>query len=81
MGFRLENNDIQKKYVIPGDRRWAMYYRLQELGVACSCSAGHPLTVEVETAAAAIQVWSVGQTHLRELAILRRWLEQCWIQE
>lgn len=58
--------------------RWQVYYRLQELGIKCECATNQPLRVEVETAASAVQLWSV----VRQLAASRRdlvrHLKRCW---
>ncbi|MEA5569934.1 Asr1405/Asl0597 family protein [Calothrix sp. UHCC 0171] len=58
--------------------RWQVFHRLQELGINCWCEANQPLMVEVESAIAAIQVWSV----IRQVTSSRQqliWaLERCW---
>jgi hypothetical protein len=58
--------------------RWNVFNRLQELAIPCQCTCGQPLKVDVETATAAIQVWSVVQrlTVSREVTVDR--LERCW---
>lgn len=61
--------------------RWNVYYRLQDLAIPCTCRQGQPLQVQIPTATAAIQFWSVIQnfTAPRQVAVDR--LEHCWQQE
>lgn len=60
--------------------RWNAFNRLQELSVPCHCACGKPLSVEVTTPTAALQVWSVVRrlTQGRQEAI--EILENCWRQ-
>lgn len=41
--------------------RWVIYRRLQELDIACDCSAYQPLTIQVDTPEKAIQLWSISR--------------------
>ncbi|MBW4576752.1 MAG: hypothetical protein KME08_15875 [Aphanothece sp. CMT-3BRIN-NPC111] len=58
--------------------RWQVYLRLQQLDIPCVCTTNQPLRVQIQTTAAAVQLWSV----VRQLTATRRelafWLEQCW---
>lgn len=60
--------------------RWSAYHRLQQLSIPCQCAQGQPLQVQIGTAIAAIQLWSV----LRQITASRQeqiaWLEHCWQQ-
>ena len=69
-------DSIEINYV----ERWNVFNRLQELSIPCQCTCGQPLQVQVETATAAIQVWSVIQhLTLPRLASVEH-LERCWKQ-
>ena len=58
--------------------RWQVYQRLQELSIPCRCGTNQPLSAQINTTTAAIQLWSV----VRQLTVPRRelvhWLEHCW---
>ncbi|MBW4666420.1 MAG: hypothetical protein KME60_02975 [Cyanomargarita calcarea GSE-NOS-MK-12-04C] len=58
--------------------RWQVYLRLQELGIPSWCESNQPLTVEIVSVVAAIQLWSV----IRQFTVSRQemiWtLKQCW---
>ena len=58
--------------------RWQVYLRLQQLDIPCVCTTNQPLRVQIQTTAAAVQLWSV----VRQLTATRHelafWLEQCW---
>lgn len=58
--------------------RWQAHYRLQELGIACTCSENGQLQVEVNGPIAVAQLWSVLQQLTRSRKQLSSWLEQCW---
>ena len=62
--------------------RWQMFYRLQELGIACHCAYREPLWLSGESlnALAVAQVWSVCRHCRCDCAALRTWLEMCWQQ-
>ncbi len=66
--------------VIELDRmaRWDVYLRLQELSMSCKCSLGIPLQVQVDSVAAAIQLWCVIQSCTAEKFSRRAHLERCW---
>ncbi|MBE9009571.1 hypothetical protein IQ250_05060 [Pseudanabaenaceae cyanobacterium LEGE 13415] len=63
---------------IEGDYRWQIYRRLCELDISCSCTAYQPLTVQINSPIAFIQLWSV----IRQATIPRQTLvdglERCW---
>ncbi|XHX79381.1 MAG: Asr1405/Asl0597 family protein [Stenomitos frigidus ULC029] len=57
---------------------WQVYYRLQELEIPCCCSYHQPLKVQVSSAIAAIQIWSIVQhVTLPRQALVQR-LNACW---
>ena len=58
--------------------RWAVYHRLQELGIVCRCEPYQPLTVQVDHPEIAIQLWSVLQVTVQSRSQLTLWLERCW---
>jgi hypothetical protein len=58
--------------------RWNVFRRLNELSIPCQCAYGKPLRVNIETAATAIQVWSVTQQCLLPRSHLVARLERCW---
>lgn len=39
--------------------RWQVYHRLKELEISCQCSGFQPLTVNIQTATEALQLWSI----------------------
>lgn len=59
-----------------GDR-WAVWRRLQELGIPCTCRADRPLLATVASPLAVWQVWHVLWMQ-GEPAPLRDWLERCY---
>ncbi|MEM9009307.1 MAG: Asr1405/Asl0597 family protein [Cyanobacteria bacterium P01_F01_bin.86] len=58
--------------------RWNVFYRLQELSIPCQCACGQPLQVNVATAAAAIQVWSVVRQFVSPRSLSVDHLNRCW---
>ncbi|MGB3311247.1 MAG: Asr1405/Asl0597 family protein [Nodosilinea sp.] len=70
------------KTVVELDRvdRWNVYSRLQELDLACECGCDRPLSVAIDTPAAALQVWSVVQAITLSKLSLTDHLERCWQQ-
>ena len=58
--------------------RWKVYYRLQELHVACQCRSYQPLWVKLHNAKDAIHLWSVVKQNTASRQELIQWLEQCW---
>ena len=60
--------------------RWAAFERLKSLSIPCHCSINRPLCVEIKTAAAALQVWSVVQQVTQPRLALAGHLEICWRQ-
>lgn len=69
---------------VNGHSRWAIYSRLQALGIDCQCQSGQPLKVQVASALDLIQGWSVAR-HSNwargSTTQLRTWLERCWSVE
>ncbi|TVQ12977.1 MAG: hypothetical protein EA368_03055 [Leptolyngbya sp. DLM2.Bin27] len=60
--------------------RWTVYHRLQELNMVCECSCDRPLTVAINTPAAALLVWSVVRVVTAPKQSLSDHLEHCWQQ-
>ncbi|MGV0026898.1 Asr1405/Asl0597 family protein [Phormidesmis priestleyi] len=58
--------------------RWQIYHRLRELEIPCSCVAYQPLMVQVDSAIAIIQLWSVMRQITTPRQKLADWLEDCW---
>ena len=58
--------------------RWAVYHRLHELGIPCTCEPYQPLRVEVTNPAIAIQLWSVLRWVTQPSSQLTPWLNRCW---
>ena len=61
--------------------RWNVFKRLKELSIPCQCACGQPLQVNIETATAAIQVWSVVQQFTAPRNVSIKHLERCWKQK
>ncbi len=59
-----------------GDR-WAVWQRLQELGIPCTCRADQPLLATVDSPLAVWQVWHVLRMQGAP-APLRDWLKRCY---
>ncbi|TVP64830.1 MAG: hypothetical protein EA342_15535 [Leptolyngbya sp. LCM1.Bin17] len=59
---------------------WTVYGRLQALNIACDCGCDRPLTIAVNTAAEAIQVWCVIQACIAAKTDLTDHLDRCWQQ-
>lgn len=60
--------------------RWIVYRRLQDLEMACDCGCDRPLTVAIDTPAAALLVWSVVQAVTLSKSALTDHLDRCWQQ-
>jgi hypothetical protein len=58
--------------------RWSVYYRLQDLGILCHCSANKPLQVELYSPTSLIVLWSVIKQHSASRQELVEWLDDCW---
>lgn len=58
--------------------RWVIYHRLQELDIACDCSAYKPLTIQIDTLEKAIQLWSISRRVSQPHQQLIGELEKCW---
>jgi len=74
------SSQIQTEQIIEisGSQRWSVYRRLQELGIPCRCKTQQPLTVQIDNATAAIQIWSVVRQMKLSRCDLAYWLEECW---
>lgn len=59
-----------------GDR-WQVYFRLQELDIPCQCKSYQPLLVDIQSAQALIQVWSVVKRISTPRSDLSAGLNQC----
>ncbi|HEY9761005.1 MAG TPA: Asr1405/Asl0597 family protein [Trichocoleus sp.] len=77
----VDPND-QLSAVLQVDRidSWGIYERLQQLSIPCKLTSGQPLQVQVNTAAAAVQVWSVIQQFKASRQASAERLERCWKQ-
>ncbi|HEY9846864.1 MAG TPA: Asr1405/Asl0597 family protein [Candidatus Caenarcaniphilales bacterium] len=58
--------------------RWQVCLRLWELAIPCWCEPGRPLRVQINSATAAAQVWSVVRQLTASRPELVSWLERCW---
>ena len=74
----LEEAVIQQVIEVNGVERWAVYRRLQEIEIPCSCSINQPLTAIINSPIALVQLWSVLRccTSSRQEMIL--FLQKCW---
>lgn len=72
------NTQSEKMIEVQCEDRWQAYCRLQELEIVCQCSYQQPLKVQVNSAVAAIQVWSVIKQLTMPRQALASWLEDCW---
>jgi hypothetical protein len=61
-----------------GPERWAIGDRLRQLGISVTCAMGEPLRIEVSTAQAALQCWTVMRSHQATRSQLADWLEDCF---
>ncbi len=52
-------SDALTNVIICCEDRWQVYHRLQELEIDCQCGGFQPLSVNIQTATAVIQLWSV----------------------
>jgi hypothetical protein len=74
------SSEIESKHVVEVNwvDRWQVYQRLKELDIPCSCGTNQPLEVEISSATAAVQLWSV----MRRCSACRQeqisTLECCW---
>ena len=74
------NHSYQEVQIVKSDR-WSVYYRLQDLGVSCTCELHQPLRIEITTPLAAIQVWLVVRQETLSRNQLINWLENCWCSQ
>ncbi|BAY09703.1 Asr1405/Asl0597 family protein [Calothrix sp. NIES-2098] len=74
------SSEVESKHILEVNwaDRWQVYQRLQELEIPCWCESNQPLTVEISSPIAAIQLWSLMRqfTHNRQDLIWS--LEKCW---
>lgn len=63
--------------VVECSDRWQVYFRLQELEIPCECKSYQPLLVDIQSAQALIQVWSVVKRISTPRSALSEWLNQC----
>lgn len=64
---------------VKGVHRWEAYQRLQELNIACWCSLGEPLLVQIDNAVEATQLGSVLKQFTAPRHELVRLLENSWL--
>jgi hypothetical protein len=60
--------------------RWTVHSRLQSLDIDADCGCDRPLTLNLHTAAEAIQVWCVIRACTAPRADLAEHLNRCWQQ-
>ncbi|MBE9181832.1 hypothetical protein IQ268_25010 [Oculatella sp. LEGE 06141] len=58
--------------------RWQICYRLQELGIACTCLDDGSFHAEVDSPVAMMQLRSVLLQLTASRQQLVEWLERCW---
>ncbi|MBD2459926.1 hypothetical protein H6G89_02605 [Oscillatoria sp. FACHB-1407] len=63
---------------IPICDRWQVYYRLQELGIPCTCLQDGSLWAEINSPLAASQLWSITFQLNASRSQLIDWLNRCW---
>lgn len=63
---------------LPGEGRWQIYQRLQELNIPCEYIMYSPLKVKIQHTTQAIQLWSVLQNQMTPRQVLANRLEKCW---
>jgi hypothetical protein len=61
-----------------GPERWTIGDRLRQLGMPVTCAMGQPLRIEVSTAQALVQYWSVVRCHQASRSQLADGLEDCF---
>lgn len=57
---------------------WLVCLRLWELAIPCWCEPEQPLRVQINSATAAAQLWSVVRQLTASRLELVSWLEDCW---
>jgi hypothetical protein len=63
---------------LQGPERWTIGDRLHQLGIPVTCTMGQPLRIELSTAQALVQYWSVVRSHQASRSQLAEWLEDCF---
>jgi hypothetical protein len=77
--FHSETELSQPLWVeLVGQERWTIGDRLRQLGIPVTCAMGQPLRIEVSTAQAAVQCWSVMRSHQASRSQLADCLEACF---
>jgi hypothetical protein len=61
-----------------GPERWTIGDRLRQLELSVTCTMGQPLRIEVSTAQALVQYWTVVRSHQASRSQLADWLEDCF---
>lgn len=69
---------VQETVEVNRADRWQVYLRLQDLDISCECPSDQPLRVEIQSATAAMQLWSVVKQLTASRQDLVEWLERCW---
>ncbi len=74
------SSELEAKYVVEVNwsDRWQVYQRLRELDIPCWCETNQPLTVQIDNAYTAIQLWSVIRQFTASRQVLIWALEVCW---
>jgi hypothetical protein len=77
--FLSETELSQSLWVeLQGPERWTIGDRLRQLGIPVTCAMGQPLRIQVSTAQAALQCWSVMRSYQASRSQLADWLEVCF---
>lgn len=58
--------------------RWDVYFHLQAHAIPCECKHGQPLRVQIDSAAAAIRLWSTVQVFASPKPSQVAYLKRCW---
>ncbi|MBD1924094.1 hypothetical protein H6F77_23925 [Microcoleus sp. FACHB-831] len=69
---------VQEAVEVNRADRWQVYLRLQDLGIPCECPSDQPLRVQIQSATAAMQLWSVVKQLTASRQDLVEWLERCF---
>ncbi len=74
------SSEIEAKHVVEVNwaDRWQVYQRLRELDIPCWCETNQPLKVQIDSAIAAVQLWSVMRQFTVPRCELISTLELCW---
>lgn len=74
------NNQLTVEIELDRIARWDIYFHLRELSIPCECKSNRPLRVQVDTASAAIHLWSLVRVFTASKQECTQHLERCWQQ-